>query len=73
MFLNIPFPSSAHLQNIALIFNTVLIIMALIIFELVYSELPKNQRRHLWLFAPIATVFVILLAYAVVRQLMGKA
>lgn len=68
MFLNIPFSLSANLQHIVLIINTVLLIAALIIFELVYAEKPKKQRRGLRYFLPLLVALVGLFVYAAFRQ-----
>lgn len=68
MFLRLPFEFSDSVQQAALIVNTVLLISALIVVELVYSETPREQRVHLRLFLPLVIVLVGLLVYAVFKQ-----
>lgn len=68
MFLNIPFSFSANLQHIVLIINTVLLITALIIFELVYAEKSKKKRRALRYFLPLLVALGGLFIYAAFRQ-----
>lgn len=71
VFLKLPFEYNGSIQRTALIVNTVLLIGALIIIELVYSETPREQRRHLLLFLPLFLVLIGILLYAVYRQV-GK-
>lgn len=68
MFLKLPFEFSDNVQQAALIVNTVLLIGALIVVELVYSETPKEQRQHLKHFLPLFLVLAGLLLYAVFKQ-----
>lgn len=72
MFLRLPFQFVANLQDTVLILNTILLIAALIVVELVYSEIPREQRRHLLYFLPLILVLIGLLIYAVYLQT-GKA
>jgi hypothetical protein len=55
-----------------LVINTVLLIAALILMELVYSESPKDKRQHLKYFFPLFLILIGLLIYAAYRQV-GKA
>jgi hypothetical protein len=72
VFLRLPFEFNESVQQTALIVNTVLLIAALIVVELVYSEKPKDQRVHLRYFLPLLMVLVGLLLYAVYKQV-GKS
>lgn len=72
MFLQLPFNLSDNLQQTALVINTVILIIALIVVELVYSETPKSQRQHLKYFYPLFLVMVGLLIFAAIQQT-GKA
>jgi hypothetical protein len=68
MFLKLPFILTHNLQQTALVLNTVLLIAALVVFELVYSEQPKEKRNELKYFGPIIVVLVGLLIYAAYKQ-----
>lgn len=68
MFLQLPFQGAAALQRIVLILNTVILIAALIVVELVYAEAPEQKRAHLKLFIPIFVVLGGLLVFAVFKQ-----
>jgi len=68
MFLQLPFQLGAHLQQTVLVLNTVLLVAALIVVELVYSERPKEQRQHLRYFYPLFLVLAGLLIYAAYKQ-----
>jgi hypothetical protein len=68
MFLQIPFKFIANLQNTVLIINTVLLLAALIVIELVYSEKSKDERKNLKFLFPMILVFIGLLIYAAVKQ-----
>lgn len=72
MFLRLPFHFVTNLQQTVLLINTVLLIAALIVVELVYSEAPKDKRAHLKYFYPLFMVLVGLLIYAAYKQV-GKA
>ncbi len=63
--------SSAEVQRIALIINTVLLISLLIAIELIYSDQPKAKKRPLYLFAPLVLVLVGLLIFAAYKQQAG--
>lgn len=71
MFLRLPFHFAPHLQQTALLLNTVVLILALIVTELVYSESPKEKREHLKYFYPLFIVLVGLLIYAAYKQTKG--
>jgi phosphoglycerol transferase MdoB-like AlkP superfamily enzyme len=68
VFLQLPFHSAASLQRITLILNTVMLIVALIVVELVYAEATKKKRAHLKLFIPLFVVLAGLLVFAVFKQ-----
>lgn len=68
MFLGIPFEAQATLQRTVLILNTILLIAALVVLELIYAEKPKEQRKHLRYFFPIVVVLTGLLIYTVATQ-----
>jgi hypothetical protein len=72
VYLQLPFHFSTNLQQIVLVINTVLLIAALILMELVYSESPKDKRQHLKYFFPLFLILIGLLIYAAYRQV-GKA
>ena len=52
MFLGHQTQAPASVAHTALIMVTVLLIIFLIVFEIGYSETPKEKRRHLQLFYP---------------------
>ena len=58
-------------QGAILILNTGLLLLALIVFELVYSSVPKQERKQLSVFYPYITLFIVILLYAAYRQV-GK-
>lgn len=68
MFLQLPFKFIANLQDTVLIINTVLLLAALIVIELVYAEKSKKERKDLKYLFPILLVFIGLLIYAAVKQ-----
>lgn len=72
MFLRLPFHMVPHLQQTVLLINTVILIVALVVVELVYSETPRDKRLHLRYFYPLFLVLVGLLVYAAYKQV-GKA
>ncbi len=63
--------SSANMQRIALIINTVLLIALLITIELAYSDQSKEKRKPLYLFAPLVLILVGLLIFAAYKQQAG--
>lgn len=63
--------SSANVQRIALIINTVLLIALLITIELAYSDQSKEKRKPLYLFAPLVLILVGLLIFAAYKQQAG--
>ena len=71
MFLRLPFNFLTNLQQTVLVLNTVVLIIALIVVELVYSEMPKSKRTHLKYFYPLFLVLVGLLIYAAYKQTKG--
>jgi predicted neutral ceramidase superfamily lipid hydrolase len=71
VFLELPFRFATNLQQIVLVVNTVLLIVALIVMELVYSETPREKRVHLKNFLPLLLLLVALLIYAAYKQV-GK-
>lgn len=72
MFLKLPFEFNESVHQAALIVNTLLLIGALAVMELIYSETPKEQRAHLKYFLPLFLVLSGLLLYAVYKQV-GKS
>lgn len=68
MFLKLPFTFMTNLQQTVLVLNTIILIAALIVAELVYSETPKEKRVHLKYFYPLFVVLVGLLIYAGYKQ-----
>ena len=72
MYLTLPFHIINNLQQTVLVINTVLLIAALIVVELVYAEKPKKKRAHLKYFSPLIMVMVGLLIYAIIKQV-GKS
>jgi hypothetical protein len=68
MFLQLPFQFLSQLQQTVLVINTVLLLGALIVVELIYSETPRKEREHLKYFAPLLIVLIGLLVYAAYKQ-----
>jgi uncharacterized membrane protein len=68
VFLQLPFHFGTNLQQAVLVINTVLLIAALLVIELVYSETPKEKRQHLKYFLPLLLILVGLLVYAAYKQ-----
>lgn len=68
MFLKFPYQFALNLQQTVLVINTVLLIVALIIMELVYSEAPLEKRKHLKQFFPLFLILIGLLIYAAYKQ-----
>jgi len=66
--MQLPFHAASYLQQLVLTLNTVILIIALIVAELVYAELPKEKRAHLKHFYPIFAVLVGLLVFAIYKQ-----
>ncbi len=64
--------SSAGVQRIALIINTVLLISLLITIELIFADQPKEKRRPLYLLAPLILLLVGLLIFAAYKQQAGQ-
>jgi hypothetical protein len=57
-----------NLRQTVLLINTVLLIAALVVVELVYSEAGPKKRRELRYFFPLFLVLVGLLIYAAYKQ-----
>jgi Na+/serine symporter len=72
MFLRLPFNLAPNLQENVLVVNTVLLIAALIVVELVYSETARSKRQHLKYFLPLLLVLIGLLVVAAYKQI-GKS
>ncbi len=68
MFLRLPFEFSESLQQTALIVNTVILIVALVVVELLYSEGTTDRRQQLKYFLPLFVVLLGLLLLAVYKQ-----
>jgi hypothetical protein len=47
------------------------LVTSLVVMELIYSEMPKEKRKHLVYFYPLFIVLTSLLLYAIYTQ-MGK-
>lgn len=71
MFFHFPTLTNGSLRQTVLLVNTVLLIAALIVVELVYSEVAPKKRRELRYFYPLFIVLVGLLIYAVYVQRNG--
>jgi hypothetical protein len=64
MFFTFPVHVTNNIRALALLLNTVVLIVILVVVELVYSERPKEDRIHLRYFYPLIIILVALLAYA---------
>jgi hypothetical protein len=71
VFFHFPLQGMSHLRQTVLLINTVLLIAALIVVELVYSETEPRKRRELRYFYPLFIVLSGLLVYAVYVQRNG--
>lgn len=71
MFLRLPFESTGRLQQTVLVLNTIILLVALVVVELVYADTPKEKRRHLRYFYPLFVMLGALLAYAGYKQVKG--
>jgi len=71
VFFNFPLHVISNLRQTVLLLNTVLLIAALVVVELVYSEVPTPKRRELRSFYPLFIVLSGLLIYAVYVQRNG--
>ncbi len=69
MFLHLPFSFSSTLQHTVLIINTVILIAALIVVELIYSEKPRAKRKELRYFYPLFLVLIGILIFAAYKQI----
>lgn len=68
MFLGLPLGDAAVLQKIALILNTVLLIAALVIGEILYADAHAKKRAQRRLFYPIIAVMAGVLLFAMYKQ-----
>ena len=68
MFVRLPFQFAVHMQQTILILNTVILIAALIVAEIVYGETPKEKKAHLRYFYPVLAVLIGILVFAVIKQ-----
>lgn len=69
MFLKLPFDLfQGNIQRAVFILNTILLIGALIVVELVFSEQPKEKRRQLKYFYPLFLILAGIFIYAAVKQ-----
>ncbi len=71
MFFHFPQLITSNLRQTALLINTVLLIVALVVVELVYSEAAPKKRRELRYFYPLFVVLTGLLIYAIYVQRNG--
>lgn len=71
MFFHFPLPTIISLRQTVLLLNTVLLIAALIVVELVYSETEPKKRKELRYFYPFFFVLTSLLVYAIYIQRSG--
>jgi uncharacterized membrane protein SirB2 len=71
VFLRLPFHFVTNLQQTVLLINTVILIAALVVVELVYSETTREKRQQLKFFYPLFLVLLGLLVYAAYKQV-GK-
>jgi hypothetical protein len=71
MFLQLPFKFILDAQHTVLVLNTVLLIIALVVAELVYSEAPREKRRQLFYLFPLFLVLSGILIYAAYKQTAG--
>jgi len=72
VFLQLPNTMSANIQDLALIVNTVLLIVFIVIAELGFTEIPLEKRKRLRYIYPLIVVLVGLLLIAA-RLQGGKA
>ncbi len=68
MFFHFPLHVVHNLRQIVLLLNTVLLIAALIVVELIYSEKPAAKRRELRYFYPLFITLTGLLIYGIYVQ-----
>ena len=68
MFFHFPLLRIISLRQTVLLLNTILLIAALIVVELVYSEAEQKKRRELRYFYPLFIVLSGLLVYAIYVQ-----
>ena len=71
MFTHLPYHFPVSLQQTALVLNTMLLIVALLVAELVYAEANPRRRKELRYFLPIFVTFIGVLVYAVYLQRKG--
>jgi hypothetical protein len=68
MFFTFPVHVTDHIRQLSLLLNTIVLIITLIVVELVYSEKPLKQRKHLRYFYPLLIALLGLLVYAAYLQ-----
>lgn len=68
MFFAFPIYVVEHVRQLSLLLNTIVLIAALVVVELVYAERPKSDRVHLRYFYPLLLVLTGLLIYAAYLQ-----
>jgi hypothetical protein len=68
VFFHFPLQAMTNLRQTVLLINTVLLIAALIVVELVYSEASVPKRRELRYFYPLFIVLAGLLVYGIYIQ-----
>jgi hypothetical protein len=71
VFFHFPLHVINNLRQIVLLLNTVLLIAALIVVELVYSEATLPKRRELRYFYPLFITLTGLLVYGIYVQRSG--
>ncbi len=64
MFLQLPSTPTSSTQDLALIVNTILLIVFILITELGFAEMPLEKRKQLRYFYPLIVVLVGLLIFA---------
>lgn len=72
LFLEVPFIHKVDLQATVLILNTVVLIVALIVFEFFYADAPKEEKKHLKFYYPYGVLAIGLLAFSILRQAGGQ-
>jgi hypothetical protein len=68
VFLTVQTAIPAGLQPVALILNTIVLIGALVVFELAFAELPRHERQHLRYFYPLLIIPIAILLIAFYQQ-----
>lgn len=68
MFLQFPDISATNIQEVALIANTVLLILFIVAAEFGIAELPPEKRKNLRFIQPFVAVFALLFIFAAFSQ-----